>query len=570
MSDSRRLLEEVRDALGESAPTLLCRVESRRIWIAAAICLGGTLVLGLFSEGCYHDDDLTHFLMARWAWWYPSYLLHIWGRPGLTVPLAAVSWIGDRFFGWHMARVLSSMVTAAGAVVAARLAMRLGVRRGWLVVIACYVQPLNSLLSFTTLTENWTALYLIGAVALLFQRKPIAASCVFSLALVTRHEAVVFIPIWWLALWTGSGRARSVLVGAIGSLWAPVVHNLLFWIVFEEWPVRMYFQPHGSTEFLSMGPLSYVPHALYAIPPVIFALALVGSRGWFGRDRWILIAIPGLFFLLHAVIKAAGVFASGGYGRFMVAVAPFMGILAARGVDRLSTVDWRRGYWAMLLGVLLMGWLATEIEIAAARSSVGSSTSLWGLRSAAGLVSVWCLVHAGFSAHTLTRKGVGTAGVTCSFVLISAQFFMIVRPLGLREDQWKCREVADEIRKEGRSKGPLFVIHPWIVYQLGLVEHPRAHKGPRLLASMPVGTVVVWDSKYTPSDFHGIDVATLYMPPYRIVKQFEDSQTGRGLVIGMSEKTADAPVPILRDMSYPIDLISKSEPISGIFYVHDE
>ena len=54
-----------------------------------APCFVLTVTLGLLSDGAYHDDDLTHFLMARWVRWYPGYLLHIWGRPGLTVPSSA-------------------------------------------------------------------------------------------------------------------------------------------------------------------------------------------------------------------------------------------------------------------------------------------------------------------------------------------------------------------------------------------------------------------------------------------------------------------------------------------------
>ena len=53
-----------------------------------------TAALGLASRGVYQDDDLAHFLFARWAGWFPSYLLHVWGRPGLTIPLFAVSWLG--------------------------------------------------------------------------------------------------------------------------------------------------------------------------------------------------------------------------------------------------------------------------------------------------------------------------------------------------------------------------------------------------------------------------------------------------------------------------------------------
>ena len=134
------------------------------IWWAVAIPFSLTIVLGLLSEGVRHDDELVHFLMARWARWFPAYLLHPWGRPGLTVPLAVVAWIGDVDVAWHAARFMSACVTAATAVLAARLAAALDVPRPWLVGVACAVQPLNTVLACTTLTENFAAFYLMAAV----------------------------------------------------------------------------------------------------------------------------------------------------------------------------------------------------------------------------------------------------------------------------------------------------------------------------------------------------------------------------------------------------------------------
>ena len=57
--------------------------------IYAALGLGLSVWMGLRSDGVYHDDDLTHLQMARWAWQYPRYLLHDWGRPGFTVLYAS-------------------------------------------------------------------------------------------------------------------------------------------------------------------------------------------------------------------------------------------------------------------------------------------------------------------------------------------------------------------------------------------------------------------------------------------------------------------------------------------------
>lgn len=563
MIDPQRLPDANTHALAEIAST----TETRRMWTAAGICFAASVVLGLLSDGCYHDDDLTHYLMARWAWWYPSYLLHIWGRPGLTVPLAAVSWIGDRFFAWHIARVLSAVATTVGAVLAAKLAMRWGIRRGWLVVIACFAQPLNMLLSFTTLSENWTALYLIAAVYLLDRQKAVIASVVFSIALVSRHEAVAFIPIWWAGLFLAGATPRRFLLAVLLSLWAPTVHNLLFYATFEEWPVRMYFQPSGSTEFLPTGPLAYVPNVIHAISPVIIAWTIVGMHAFASRRRCLVIVFPVLFVLLHASIKALGVYASGGYGRFLVAVFPFVGILAAAGIERILAGGANGRSLASLAGVVVVGWLAAEVESRAGRLSFEQQNWVLYMRLGGAAIVASCVSMAFLSMRNNFRQQFAGGVIAFPLLLLIIQLAIVVRPLVINEDQRRCQEVAQWLVEGDRKQRPVFATNPWIVYQLGMVEHPRAHKGRRLLASMPVGTLVVWDSKYTESDFHGLKITELDRGAYRNVQLFSSPWGQRAIVIGVAEKVAETPLETISDkISYPAALTAAKEPVMGIYY----
>ena len=56
--------------------------------------------MGLLSEGGYHDDGLTHYLYAKWAWGDLRYLVDEWGRPGQTCLLFPIAWAG-----WTACRV---------------------------------------------------------------------------------------------------------------------------------------------------------------------------------------------------------------------------------------------------------------------------------------------------------------------------------------------------------------------------------------------------------------------------------------------------------------------------------
>jgi hypothetical protein len=523
-----------------------------------AVC---TITLGLLSDGVHHDDDLTHFLMARWARFFPGYLLHIWGRPGFTIPMAAVAWIGSPAFGWHAARILSALITAASALVALRVARDLGVRKTWCVILFTYLQPLNFLLAATTLTENVAAFYLICAIRLLQINRPLLASTVFSLILLTRHETAALLPVWWLALaYQRSSWSRRIASGLL-SLWAIALHQILFFVVFEEWPFKIFFEPRGSTEYLPAGWLSYLPHALYAITPLVAALAIAGAVQMWNKGGRLLVALVVVFFLTHVGITALGVFASGGYGRFMITISPILAILAAAGMDRFTQPAAARSGWYASVLVWLLGLVALEIEIHSGRIVVPPGVYLTSLRIVAMLMIALSLIAA-WTTQSILRR----ASTTVLVVVTIVQFAAIVHPLRLGPGQLLARQTADWIQ-QNKPDSPIFSTDPWLSHFLGLSENPRAHKGARLLASMPVGSLFIWDSRYSPNDFHGLKLERYRDDPaYTLIHEFTGPSASHGLRMVLLEKQQETAIPP-ETPQYPPNLLTRHAPIMGIYYI---
>lgn len=549
---------------------------SRAILMSVGICFIATVGLGLLSNGVHHDDDLVHFLMARWSWWYPEYLLHVWGRPGLTAPMALVAGWGDVDLAWHLSRVLSAIVSAASALLAAQLALRLGVGRRWRVVVACYLQPLFFVLGFTTLTENFTAFYLIAAVALLDRGNARSASVVFSLALLTRHEALLFVPIWLFALAWRRKSVSELVVLSVMTIWAPIAHNLLFRVFLEDWPFMIFLQPTGSTQYLATGWGAYIPDAIYAFTPWLAVLAVVGGLSavpvvW-TRTSWadqflrstlfLLVVIPAAFFLAHAVITATGVYGSGGFGRFMVAIAPFVAVLAVMGWDRLcrSSDPHRRIHagWSIAAIGWLVIWLACESELTAGRLPLTQGTLVNAGRVLLASLVVLCLVMSFSNASGRARS------LAAMFILALtiAQVGALVRPLRLNEKQLEVARVTRELARRGLADRPFMAADAWFTYGLGLIENPRALKNSALLASMPVGSIVIWDSVYSGSDYHGLSLSDL-RESGAYVERPEWAAETRFLVY---EKTEATPIPQYVKPSYPPPMGGQKAPIRGIYY----
>ena len=548
------------------------RLEPRAVASILAVllpCFAGTVILGLFSEGVYHDDDLTHYLMARWVRWFPDYLLHIWARPGLTWPLATVAWIGDIETGWHACRILSALATAAGAFAAAMLAHRWKVRRPWLVVLACYSQPLNGLLAYTTLTENFAALYLITALLILDTGRTRLASLVFSMVLLSRHEMIILIPIWWIALLTGPLPLRRRATAVALSLWAPVIYNIAFHGWYGAWPIGLFFEPSGSTEYLSTGLLTYVPRALLAIPPALAGLAFLGGARLIRRGHRLGVTMVAVFFAAHCAITTLGIFASGGFARFMVTIAPLVGIVSVAGwnefCERAANGRRMRAAWSTLAAVWIVGCVAMELEHRAGRiGTVDPRTLLW-LEVGAAFVAAAALTMAALSARRISSKthglAVGALGLT---VLLPVAVF--ARPLGLGPDQRQVFNAVAWLRNEGVINRPIFATNPWFSYILGFAEDPTVHKGPRLLSAMPVGTIVVWDSSYSDNDFHGISLDELTGDAYYAQLKTFGGIDGRGWELRVFEKIAATPVSDAPGRIYPPNLMTTGVETASTYY----
>lgn len=579
---ARREGFDCRAAPGRAMPTgrmgldsvILSAGERRNIILFAIPCLALSVVLGLLSDGVYHDDDLTHFLMARWSAWFPGYLLHVWGRPGITLPLSAVSGLKDIHLAWPAARILSAIVAAVTAVIAARLASSLGVRRAGWVVVACYAQPLAMVLSYTTLAETFAALYLTTAVALYHRHRPAAASLIWSLVLVSRHEMVALLPVWWIALGVAPGLRRQRIVAMALSLWAPIVHNLLHRWTFGTWPISLFLEPTGSTEYTAAGVLSYVPHALYAVSPVIGGLAIVGGVYFCRRRLWLVPVLAGVFFVIHAAIKARGVYASGGYGRFMVSVAPLIGILAVGGLERLlahirTSENNSRAVWLILTTVWAVGWSACEMERRAGGSIALHSTWIWVFRCVSAVL-ILSMLAAAVTRRSGPCRTLGRGILWLLALTWLVQWAVIVRPLRLDGKQALVKEAVVWMHETGHAEAPFFSANPWFASFLGLVEDPRARKDAVLLASMPVGTVFVWDSIYSRNQFHGLEPPAFYRADehYVLLKTFVEQARG-GLKLFVFQKVRETPLPPHPKASYPRSLTSESEPVRGIYYRRD-
>jgi len=544
-----------------------------------------TVFLGWLSQGALQADDITHHLMARFAWRDPRFLLDCWGRPGFTLlhfPLAR--------FGMFGSRVTSALLSAGSAWLAYLLARRLGVRRPYLAPLLLYAQPLFTMLAFTSLTETALAFYFVLALWLWSRDRLMLSAAVISLGMVTRHEACLWVGVWGIALLvrlvlsarrgpapspTTSGevpvpvppadqpgspplppgeragvrgrlplsnrqrdphpdplpeREREPAPGPAGPgetpirvahagpttsspwrvavalgllIWAPLVHNILYFRVAHEWPfVEKFLNPSGKVDYGS-GTLAHFAGRWPATSGYgIVPLAVIGLVLLCGRRRgWLLVACTAVYFAAETALYASGSYESAGYVRFLAPLCPALAVAAGLAVDRM--LDGRRiafivGPSAVVTG-LALAWCA-EYELNLPDAYFESDYLYATLKDTPRLGHAVAAGGALCMILSLVRRAAGRRllqlGALALIVISLFQTYHAVGPYRLRPLEEGLWEAAEVIRRDHPDRLVLSM-NVWYAHFDG---RTRSWGYPVLdrptLERAPVGTLAVWDSHF--------------------------------------------------------------------------
>ena len=465
--------------------------------------LGLSIWMGACSDGVYHDDDLTHLQIARWAFEYPQYLLHDWGRPGFTVPYSVPAKLG-----WFVARVFSGLLTALTAWLAYRVAARMELKCAALAPLLVWIQPLTFTLSYTTLTETPLALYLILSIWL-FQRRNFAwSAAIISLAVITRQEAGVLLGIWLIALLRR--RQPATVWGWLA--WAPLLHNVLCLAFMPETPMQRLLEPRPTDEYGNGGWLTMYARWAEAAGLGTLVLGVAGvstlARRPGGR---LVLAAAAAYFATHVVVYRFGLFASGGYARFLVPLGPLVALAATATVSRCADAgpDVAKRYLGAAIIAVVLLWVAGELEINALDNALTAddlAAARLGARGGAaalcGLLAIGVLIAAWGRRTWRHRVAPAFAGLLIALAVaqdIAAAFtplpIPVCAPLRLSPRHVVHRAAAEEVRGRGLPANQIVTTSPWFDEFLGLRRAPFGPDNHTRLTRLRPGGVLLWDAR---------------------------------------------------------------------------
>lgn len=148
------------------------------------------LILTILSKGAYGGgDDITHYLIARYAYKHPINLLSHWGKPFYTLlisPFAQFGFLGSKIF--------NLIVGISTSYLCYRIAKHFQYPKPYLIPTFVLFTPVYSIMVLSGMTEVLFSFILVLTVFLFLRKSYILAAIVLSFLPFVRNEGVVVFP----------------------------------------------------------------------------------------------------------------------------------------------------------------------------------------------------------------------------------------------------------------------------------------------------------------------------------------------------------------------------------------
>lgn len=297
-------------------------------WLIFSLGLCWMCFIAAQSDGTAFLDEIHHFTYSRNAWHYPELILSRWGRPVNTL-IYMVPALGDL----GTARALSILMSATTVIVATEIAKGLGVKQLALIPLCLWFQPWFVDIGYSANTMVPLSLALVSGIYLWQKDEYFWASATFSLMPLIRHETIAIIGLWFIYMAYKRQILPTVVTVAPMILW-----NIAFLLTFGEFASANLVSGGVDSNPYGSGPwIYYLPHIFVGVFPFVLLLSLFAVMPIANDPNKRQYFYPYIVYLsVHVVVYRFGIFSSGGYGFFLMPLAPAFAIMAAIGLERFQ------------------------------------------------------------------------------------------------------------------------------------------------------------------------------------------------------------------------------------------
>jgi hypothetical protein len=274
-----------------------------------------------------------------------------------------------------------------------------------------------------------------------------------------------------------------------------------------ELPFEVLLRPK-PTEHYGWGLVTAMPvRSLVATGPAIGLLAVAGLLVRPGvKGGWIVPGMCGGWLVLHTARFRVGADATGGYARFFCSVAPLSAVLA---LAALAALRRDRGAESRRVAVALAA-LAAALPWAVWREAPAlpprwQPTFQLGLTVLVPVAAVVALAAAATARSGGRARQVGAWLLAVIGVAATAALpLVLVRPHGRDHEVRAVERAVAWLRASAHADAPVVATHIWASYLLDRGRNVVAADGTPILEGASPGTVLLWDTGYSPGSRFGI------------------------------------------------------------------
>jgi len=453
---------------------------------------GGALILvalfisyALRSTGTYQDDDIAHFLIAKWSWQHPQLLLDVWGRPTFTLLYAPIA-----PFGLLAVRCFSAFLAGIICIGSAFLAKAYRLQWYWLAVPLTGLQPEFMRQAFSSLTELSFALCLCFTLLFYKKRAWTAMALVAGWLPLARYESIPILALFTLLLLKERRYWQSILtllpLFAWNSYWAFALHDWTH-ILF---PFDRLFIKESVGDYGTGTPWYYVQRLPIAYGSIIFLLATYGFfRLPFDLSHLSVILTIAVLSISYSALPSAGV---AGYIRHLATISPAISLFALAGLEKIYIpITFKRVWQTFALKVPALFTTLGMLPLAGAA---------WLTRKILPFDQLIAL-FIGLSLFLLNKPLFTLRKVALAlFPLLLIATLIRIQPFDLTPEQHLVIEAANWYRASAYQDRLILGSHTLFVYTSEIDPYDEAHYRaitPVEIAKAPAGSLIVWDSHYS-------------------------------------------------------------------------
>ncbi len=322
----------------------LLSVEKTTMQLAAVVFFI-VLIIVRFASSTTSDegDSVMHYLFAKYAFKHPDHFFHQWAKPVYVLVMAPFAQVG-----FKAVQIINIALTAINFYLVYRLAVKLLIPKAWMASLIYASIPLAILISMSGLTEPLFACVLLLSMLFIADKKYYTGLILLSFLPFVRSEGLVVCCVVLIYLFVIEKyelipllAVGHVVYGITGSL----VHGDVMW-VFTKLSYATLTSAYGSGRwghfFTVMPEISgrIIQYLLWVGLFFGFILLVRYFRKKLAthevNEIWLVFAVFASVFAGHTIFWALGIFNSMGLIRPFAGVAPFIAIIALRGIQYVA------------------------------------------------------------------------------------------------------------------------------------------------------------------------------------------------------------------------------------------